>query len=152
MTTNKATNKPLLRAAGVVAAGCGLGGACYGAYAAMAWYRYGHPPVPGVDERDQLLDRFMPGYDVAERHRIYVNAPAAITLAAAKEQDLFRAPLIRSIFKARELILRATPDVRPQPRGLMAVVQWIGWGVLAEVPDREIVVGAVTKPWEANVT
>ena len=28
----------------------------------------------------------------------------------------------------------------------------LGWGVLAEVPDREVVVGAVTKPWEANVT
>ena len=31
-------------------------------------------------------------------------------------------------------------------------MQAIGWGVLAEIPDREIVVGAVTKPWEANVT
>jgi hypothetical protein len=28
----------------------------------------------------------------------------------------------------------------------------LGWGVLADVPEREIVVGAVTKPWEANVT
>jgi hypothetical protein len=24
--------------------------------------------------------------------------------------------------------------------------------VLADVPEREVVVGAVTKPWEANVT
>ena len=28
----------------------------------------------------------------------------------------------------------------------------IGWGVLAEVPGREVVMGAVTQPWEANVT
>jgi hypothetical protein len=27
----------------------------------------------------------------------------------------------------------------------------IGWGVLAEVSDREIVMGAVTQPWMANV-
>jgi hypothetical protein len=27
----------------------------------------------------------------------------------------------------------------------------IGWGVLAEIPDREIVMGAVTRPWDANV-
>ena len=27
----------------------------------------------------------------------------------------------------------------------------IGWGVLAEVPGREIVMGAVTQPWYANV-
>jgi hypothetical protein len=31
-------------------------------------------------------------------------------------------------------------------------VQSLGWGVLAMVPGREVVVGAVTKPWEANVT
>jgi hypothetical protein len=27
----------------------------------------------------------------------------------------------------------------------------LGWGLLGEVPGREIVVGAVTKPWEPNV-
>src|SRR5947208_6990648 len=27
----------------------------------------------------------------------------------------------------------------------------LGWGVLAEVPGREIVIGAVTQPWMANV-
>lgn len=29
-------------------------------------------------------------------------------------------------------------------------MQHIGWGILAEEPDREIVLGAVTRPWEAN--
>jgi hypothetical protein len=146
------TKKALLRVGGVLAAGCGLAAGAYAAYAAVAWYRYGHAPAPDVDERDELLDRFMPGYEIVERHRIHVDAPASFTLAAAKEQDLLRAPLVRWIFKARELILGATPDARPQPRGLLAVVQSLGWGVLAEVPDREIVLGAVTKPWEANVT
>jgi hypothetical protein len=28
----------------------------------------------------------------------------------------------------------------------------MGWIVLAEVPDRQVVVGAVTKPWQPNVT
>ena len=27
----------------------------------------------------------------------------------------------------------------------------MGWGVLAEIPGREIVMGAVTQPWEADV-
>jgi hypothetical protein len=27
----------------------------------------------------------------------------------------------------------------------------LGWGVLDEIPGREIVFGAVTRPWEANV-
>jgi hypothetical protein len=59
---------------------------------------------------------------------------------------------VRAIFKTREIVLGAKPDDRPQPRGLLAATQWLGWGVLAEVTDREIVVGAVTQPWEPNVT
>ena len=66
--------------------------------------------------------------------------------------DLLQSPVVRAIIKGRELILGATPDNRPRPRGLLAEVQSLGWGVLAEVPGREIVVGAVTKPWEANPT
>ena len=102
-------------------------------------------------ERDELLDQFMPEYDVVERHQIFVAAPAATVLAAAKEQDLMQSPLTRAIFKARELALGASPDRRVPPRGLLAAAQSWGWGVLAEQPDREVVVGAVTRPWEANV-
>lgn len=106
-----------------------------------------------VDHRggpDALLDRFMPAYDVVERHGIRVAAPPALTLTAACEQDLFHIPLVRAIFRAREILLGATPDDRPRPRGLLAATLALGWGVLAEVPEREIVVGAVTKPWEPN--
>ena len=99
-----------------------------------------------------FLDRFLPAYDVFERHQIHVRAPADVTLVAAREQDLMHQPLIRTIFKTRELVLRAIPDQRPRPRGLLAATQALGWGVLADVPDREVVVGAVTRPWEPNVT
>lgn len=136
----------------VLAAGVGIAASAYGGYAAVTWYRYGRIPHTDDSERDELLDRFMPVYEVVERHHIRVAAPAALTLAAAREQDLLQLPLVRPIFKAREVILRATPDDRPQPRGLLAATQALGWGVLADVPDREIVVGAVTKPWEPNVT
>jgi hypothetical protein len=34
----------------------------------------------------------------------------------------------------------------------VAEVRSLGWGVLAEIPGREIVVGAATVPWEPNVT
>ena len=94
----------------------------------------------------------MPVYEVVERHHVGIAAPAPITLAAAREMDLLRAPIVRALIKARELILGATPDDRVRLRGLMAEVQTLGWRVLAEVPGREVVVGAVTKPWEANVT
>jgi hypothetical protein len=137
---------------GAVAAGVGAALGAYGVHAALTWSRYGHvPPVDG-DERDELLDRFMPAYEVVERHQIRVNAPAAVTLAAAREQDLLTLPLVSAIFRAREIALGATPPETPQPRGLLASVQALGWGILAETPDREVVVGAATRPWEANVT
>jgi hypothetical protein len=134
----------------VVAGAAAVAAAAYGAYAFVSWLKYGHASAD-ANEADELLDRFMPAYDVVERHQIRVGAPPAATLRAAMEQDLLRSGVIRAIFRTREIVLGATPDTRPQPRGLLALTKSLGWGVLAEKPGREIVVGAVTKPWEANV-
>jgi hypothetical protein len=135
-----------------LAAGLGMTAAAYGAYVGMTWYRYGDAAAPSPEEQDPLLDRFMPSYDVAERHHVRIAAPAAVTFAAAQEMELLHSPCVRVIIKGRELILGAKPDNRRRPRGLLAEVQSLGWGVLAEVPGREIVVAGVTKPWEANPT
>jgi hypothetical protein len=126
--------------------------AAYATYAGVTWYRYGDVALPAGDEQDHLLDCFMPSYEVVERHHARVAAPADVTLEVAATMDLFQLPLVRAIFRGRELILGATPDERPRPRGLLAEVQALGWVVLEQIPGREIVVGAVTKPWEANVT
>jgi hypothetical protein len=135
-----------------MAAGAGLAAGAYAAYVGIAWCRYGRATgMKKDDEADAVLDRFMPVYEVRGRHHIRVAAPAAITFAAAREMDLLQSPAVRAIIRGRELILGATPDDRARPRGLLAEVQALGWGVLAEVPDREVVVGAVTRPWEANV-
>ncbi len=144
----------LFRSAGrLLAAGVGIAAGAYAAYVGLTWFRYGHvTPERGPEEEDQLLEVFIPSYEVVERHDVHVGAPAAITLAAAKEQDLFQSSVVRVVFKGRELILGATPDGTPRPHGLLAEVLSLGWGVLAEVPEREIVLGAVTKPWEPNVT
>ena len=136
----------------VVAATVGTAAGAYGVSAAFTWLRYGHVRQVAGDESDHLLDRVMPVYDVVERHRIRVVAPAAVTLAAAREQDLLNLPLVRPIFRMRAIALGATATERPQPRGLIDATLALGWGVLAEVPDREIVMGAVTKPWEPDVT
>jgi hypothetical protein len=131
-------------------AGIGISAAMYAGYVGFSWYRYGDAARPDPDEQDTLLDSFMPTYDVVERHHIHVNAPAAMTLTAAREQNI-QTPVARAIFHARELILGATPPAESSSGGLLAQVLSLGWGVLAEVQDREIVVGAVTKPWEPNV-
>src|SRR5262245_25039 len=97
------------------AAAMAIGAGAYAAYAAASWWRYGRVADATGTQRDALLDRFMPTYDVVERHHIRVAAPAAMTLAAAREQDLFRLPLVRAIFTAREIVLGAAPDHQPQP-------------------------------------
>jgi hypothetical protein len=141
--------RPMMR---LLATGAGFAAGAYAAYAGITWIRYGRTAPADPAERDELLDAFMPTYDVVERHHIRVSAPSAVTWAAAKDQDLLQSPVARAIFRTREIVLGSTRDTRSRPRGLMAVVQSLGWRVLAEVPDREIVVGAVTKPWEADVT
>jgi hypothetical protein len=132
--------------------GVGVAAGAYGAYAAVTWFRYGRPSRLEPESQDPLLERFMPSCDVAERHHVRVSAPAEITFAAAREADLMESPVARAIFRAREVILGSEPVRTTRPRGLLAMTQSLGWRVLAEVPDREVVVGAVTQPWKANVT
>jgi hypothetical protein len=148
MSSKKPIHTTLKWMAGVL----GLATGTYATYVGVAWYRYGRAAQPGHgDEHDDLLDRFMPAYEVGGRHHVRVAAPAAITLAAAREMDLLQSPVARVIFRGRELILGATPADQARPHGLLAEMKALGWGMLAEIPDREIVVGAVTQPWKANV-
>ena len=144
-------SRALHRGAALTAAALGAAGLAYGAYVANAWLRYGQPSLPNGDEADVLLDEFMPEYEVAERHVIQVAAPADITLTAATNADLQRSAIVRGIFRAREMILGAEPDVERRPRGMLDELTSIGWRVLADRPGREIVGGAVTQPWKANV-
>lgn len=138
-------------AAYAAAAAAALATASYAVYVAVTWSRYGRvAPLP-ADERDALLDNFMPTWDVREHHQIRVAAPAAVTAAAARTMALMDLPVVRALVKGRELLLGAQPVERTLPHALVAQMQSIGWSVLADVPDREIVMGAVTRPWDANV-
>ena len=134
------------------AAAVAAAAAAYGGYVGMAWMRYGSPLAPRPDEADPLLDEFLPAPEVAERHSVRVVAPAAVTLAAACELDLFGMPAVQALFKTRATILGARNEPQPLARGLIASARSIGWVVLAEIPGREVVVGAVTRPWEADAT
>jgi hypothetical protein len=116
-------------------------------YVARTWRRYGVVEDGG----DSPLDRFMPTYEVGERHEIRVSAPAELAYEAARGVDLQRSPMVRAIFRGRELLMRAKPAEARHPQSLVDEVLALGWGVLDEEPGRMIVIGAVTKPWEADV-
>jgi len=132
-------------------AGAVVAAAAYGAFAIVTWRGFGNPPHPKPEEHDEDLDRFMPVYDVVERHHIRVNASADTTFVAACDMDLMRSSLSRAIFRSRGAMLGSQSASRSDEHGLLAWTQSLGWGVLADRPGREIVMGAVTRPWEADV-
>ena len=147
------TMKSIVRSTGrFAAAGAGLAAASYLAYVGYAWLHYGDVgSATRPEDRDELLDRFMPVYEIVERHQVRTNAPADVTFEAATEMNLQQSPIIRAIFRGREWILRSHPAPQPEPGSFIDQMRAIGWGVLAEVPGREIVMGAVTQPWMADV-
>ncbi len=144
-------NRHYLRtAAGCLAGGAALAAAGYAALAGGAYLRYGHAArARSDDEQDPLLDRFMPLYDIVERHHVRVEAPADITLAAARDLNLDDSCVVRAIFKGRELMFASEPSAPVDTTLIRAALQ-IGWGILADRDGREVVLGAVTRPWEPN--
>jgi len=96
------------RSGRIVAASAATAGAAalaYAGYAANAWLRYGKPRV----KPPSILDRFMPEFEVDERHEIAIDAPAPITYEVACHLDLLRSRIIRSLFAAREAVMRSRP-------------------------------------------
>lgn len=105
----------------------------WGAYAVLSWLGYGRG---GVDrEPDPLVDRFMPTYEISERHEIRVAAPANITYAAACAFDLQQSAIVRGIFRGREILLHPAVTSRTLPTNLLAQTLSLGWGILAKIPD-----------------
>jgi hypothetical protein len=97
-----------------------------------------------------LIDRFIPRSETRERHATVVAAPADLVFDVARDMDLRSIPVIGAIFWLREKVFRSKPAPR-QPQGLVAETLALGWGELAFRPQRELVMGAVTQPWRADV-
>jgi hypothetical protein len=134
-----------------LAAGSLLAVTAYVSGVAFSWYRYGRIRRPADGgERDPQLDLFLPDYEVVERHTVRVAAPAETTFAAACSLNLLQTPIIRTIFNARELAMGGKSDEGRCALGLVDQAKAWGWGVLAEIPGREIIFGGVTQPWLPN--
>jgi hypothetical protein len=134
---------------GVLLGAAGLAALSYAGYMSATWARFGQRKLRA--NPDPLLDRFMPEYEVAERHELPVRAPADVTFLAARDLDFDRSPVVRAIFAGRALLMGAQPAPDEGPAPFLDKVLALGWGILAEVPGRKVVVGAVTKPWNADV-
>ncbi len=135
---------------GAMAAAAGAAG--WAGYAALTWSRYGRTrPDLGTLA---LLDSVMPVAEVDECHQVVVHAPADVTLAAACGLDLQSSPVNAAIIALRTLPARLRGEaVRVEAsEGLLAETLAMGWGRLAEDPGREIVMGALSQPWNGRAT
>jgi hypothetical protein len=73
-----------------------------------------------------------------------------VVWATAEAFDFLSVPLIRTIIKLREVLLRSA-KVERQPQPFLKEALAVGWGVLARNPDELLVAGAQCQPWLANV-
>jgi hypothetical protein len=97
----------------------------------------------------------MPRYDVRAHHATVVPTKPARAYATLRAIDLNRSRVIRCLFA-----LRGLPSRFGQPQGRSAAPSYrtflesalaLGWVLLEEIPDRELVMGAVTQPWKPVV-
>jgi hypothetical protein len=107
-------------------------------------------PIAGAGESSSGLDRFIPEYDVRERHSIAIQAPARLVFETARGYDMRSIGLIAAILRARAWILGSSRTGVPR-RGLVEETRNLGWGVLEDEPGRSYCSGAVCQPWLADV-
>ena len=137
--------KPALKRTGLIMGAGALAGL---GYVGTTWSRYGNPSRRR--RQDPRLNRFMPTYEVREVHETRVAAPAEVTYAVAQELDMQESPLVKAIFTGREVLMGANPSLR-QAQSFLSEIIALGWRVLSEEPGRDLVMGAVTQPWKADV-
>lgn len=96
------------------------------------------------------LDPFIPATDVRERYAVTVRAPAPLVYRVARDFDMQSVPLVRAIFRLRELLLGSRRGTRVAA-GFVDELQALGWACLLERPGELFVAGAACQPWLADV-
>lgn len=97
-----------------------------------------------------LIDRFMPSYDVVERHERVVNASPERVYRALREVDLSRSVLVAGLFAVRWLPHVLTGKARPVRSLTLEDFLRGGFVVLGEEPGVQIVLGVVAKFWQLD--
>jgi hypothetical protein len=98
-----------------------------------------------------ILDRFIAHPDAGGRHEITIHAPAGFVLDIARNFDIESVHMVGAIFWLRAKLLRAPLPAEKTHVGLVANMEGLGWGCLAEEPGHYYAAGAVCQPWLPDV-
>jgi hypothetical protein len=112
--------------------------------------RLAGPGRNGFREIASGLDRFLPEYDVRERHSIAIQAPARLVFETARRYDMKSLGPVAAILSMRAWALGSTRSRAPR-RGFVEETRSLGWGVLEEETGRYYCSGAVCQPWLPDV-
>ena len=107
--------------------------------------------------RTALIDDYMPSFDAVERHAVVVRAPPAEVYAALRTVDFGSSVVIRALLALRALpgglvggrTRGATPRARPALT--LDTVLRNGFVLLAEAPNRELLLGVAGRFWNFTV-
>ena len=110
------------------------------------------PPAPDLPFT-MMIERYMPAYDVRDFHELRVRAPVDTAYDELRSVNLERSWIIRTLFGLRTLPARIMGKAPPPQKygTFLEQALAIGWVILEETPGRDLVAGAVTQPWVANV-
>jgi hypothetical protein len=97
------------------------------------------------------LDRFIPKPDVRERFEITIGAPAELVMEIATNFDMQSLPLVRAVFRLREMLMKSGRRAARRPQGMLDETRALGWGLLFEHPGRLVICGARCQPWLPDV-
>lgn len=95
---------------------------------------YKAPRVGGA-----LINQQLPRYDYRDAYQVVIMAPPEIVWDAVMQLDFLELPLFHSLFAIRAL-----------PTRLADLTALGAFTVVAERPGREIVLGAVGRPWRPD--
>jgi hypothetical protein len=95
-----------------------------------------------------LIDRFMPSFDVSERHERRVDGPPDVVFDITRRVDLSRSTITSVLLGIRRIPQVLTRTAVPIPRFSLDSMIDYGFVVLAEKAGEEIVLGAIGTFWK----
>src|SRR5215204_4416418 len=92
-----------------------------------------------------LLNKAMPDYDRSEVHHREIDAPPAATWAAIHELRGEEVAAMRLLMAVRTL-----GRMSDESRTVLDTFDWMGFCILDEVPERQLVVAGIGRFWQPS--